>query len=64
MAKADYEAWLVEKGRRNGAPYAHRHELHVPLNLARGRLEDLSDLQLREALRDPNHEAQRRNDAS
>jgi hypothetical protein len=61
MAKGDYEVWLVERGRHNGKPYARRHELTIPLNLARGRLEALSDLQLREALRDLNHEHDRRN---
>lgn len=60
MSKADYETWLVEKGRRNGETYTRRHALHVPLALARGLYERLSDLQLREAINDLTAERRRR----
>lgn len=57
---ADYEAYIVVIGTRDFQRYADRHVLHVPVDLARGRLEDLSDLQVREALRDLLHEFGRR----
>lgn len=60
MAKADYETWIVEKGVRGGKPYARRHPLQVPLLLATGRYEKLSDLQLREARNDLDAEHRRR----
>ena len=60
MSKADYETWLVEKGKRNGATYTRRHALQVPLNLARGLYHKLSDLQLREAVNDLSAEQRRR----
>ncbi len=60
MSKAEYETWLVERGRRNGAPYARRHALQVPLALACGLYERLSDLQLREAINDLTAERRRR----
>jgi hypothetical protein len=62
VSKSDYETWLVERGTRNGEPYVRRHALHVPLLLARGLYERLSDLQLREVTNDLLAERRRRNE--
>lgn len=60
MSKFDYETWVVERGVKLGEHYVRRHPLHVPLNLARGLYERLSDLQLREVTNDLLAERQRR----
>jgi hypothetical protein len=54
------ESWIVEKGVRKGKPYAKRHHLHVPIDLATGHLERLSDLAVREAIKDLQAEQERR----
>lgn len=64
MSKADYETFVVRIGRRRGEPYGDRRPLNVPWALATGNYEDLSALQLREALNDLNEEASRRSPPS
>ena len=56
----EYEAYVVEVGYRSGKRYANRLILHVPLDVATGRLERVSDLQLRELERDLKAERKRR----
>jgi hypothetical protein len=63
VTKAAYETWLVEKGTRLGKPYARRYDLAVPLDVARGRFERLSNLQLRELINDLLAERRRRESA-
>ena len=63
-AKAAFEVYIVAIGRRDGQRYADRLPLNVPLDLALGRLEELSDLQVREALNDLAAEQERRATAS
>jgi hypothetical protein len=58
--KADFEAWIVVKGSRHGKRYAERKVLNVPVELALGLYEKLSDLQVREALNDLIAEDERR----
>lgn len=54
------EAYVVVIGRVKGKRYAKRQSLNVPLDLALGQYERLSDLQLREARKDLNAEHLRR----
>lgn len=54
------EVWITAKGVRKGKAWARRFEMRVPLHLATGQLEKLSDLQVREAIRDLQAEQERR----
>lgn len=60
MSKDDYETWIVVKGQRDGKRYAERKPLNVPLDLATGMYERLSNLQIREFLNDLLAEQMRR----
>lgn len=60
MSKEAFETYIVVIGQRLGQRYAERKPLNVPLDLALGRHEDLSDLQLREAIQDLTVERKRR----
>lgn len=61
--KQDYEVYVVVIGRREGKRYAERKPLNVPVALATGRYEELSDLQLREFTNDAIAERERRDTA-
>lgn len=54
------ETYIVSIRTRNGQRFGQRHALQVPRDLALGRLERLSDLQLREATKDLAAERARR----
>lgn len=58
--KDSYETYVVEIGHQQGKRYARRTALKITLDHALGRLERLSDLQLREALQDLQVEQERR----
>jgi hypothetical protein len=60
LSKDAYEAHAVKVGQREGRRYAERQQLQVPYDLAIGRLERLSDLQVREAVNDLLAEQRRR----
>lgn len=60
LSKEHYEVYIVEIGMRKGKRYADRHPLNLRLDHAVGNLEKLSNLQLREAIRDLQVEEQRR----
>ena len=60
MSKDHYETYALEIGRHQGKRYANRRELKVPFDLAVGRYERLSDLQLREAIADLQEAQQRK----
>lgn len=54
------DAWVTVVEPVKGRRVSRTLPLNVPVDLATGRLENLSDLQLREARRDLNHEYLRR----
>lgn len=54
------EAYIVALGEKNGKRWAERLPLHVPVDLARGWYEGLSELQIREAINDLLAEQMRR----
>jgi hypothetical protein len=54
------ETYIVAIYYEGGQRKARRFPLNIPLDLATGHLERLSDLQVREARRDLNHEYLRR----
>jgi hypothetical protein len=54
------EGWITVVGHRRGKRHVERHPLNVPLELARGHLEKLSELALRELAQDIAHEQSRR----
>lgn len=46
------ETYVVAIGEKDGKRWAKRYPLNVPLDLARGRYEELSDLVVRETIND------------
>jgi hypothetical protein len=60
----DYTTHIIVNGRNQGRPYSTRRPLNVPLDLATGNIESLSDLQLRDTISDLQAEQQRRSTAA
>ena len=60
MSKEHYEAIITVTGVRAGKRYYEDYALQVPVDLARGLYEKLSDLQVREFIHDLQAEQQRR----
>jgi hypothetical protein len=56
----DYTTHIIVNGRNQGRPYSTRRPLNVPLDLATGNIESLSDLQLRDTISDLQAEQARR----
>lgn len=64
MSKEDFEAYVVTIRHVRGKRVAERKYLQVPLDLATGNYERLSDLQLREFTNDCIAEDERRREAA
>lgn len=60
MSKDGFEAYITVIGQRHGARYVERRYLNVPLQVATGQFESLSELQLRELTNDCIAEDERR----